>query len=106
MSQFLFIYWWYNKQRPDIKSIKTHISYCTSILLDIHMAYVYKANITLSVQKYVYITKHKILPIEGMKKKIWYAYNQSALVFNQNACHHWQTTSKIRYISSYGMSSV
>ena len=35
------------------------------------MAYVYKATITLSVQKYVYITKHKILPIEGMKKKIY-----------------------------------
>ena len=36
------------------------------------MAYVYKATITLSRQKYVYITKHKILPIEGMKKKIWF----------------------------------
>ena len=33
------------------------------------MAYVYKATITLSVQKFVYIAKHKILPIEGMKKK-------------------------------------
>ena len=30
-------------------------------LLDIHMAYVYKATITLSVQKYVYITTHKII---------------------------------------------
>ena len=58
MSQFLLIYWWYNKQRPAIKSIKIHISYCTSILLDIHMVYVYKATITLSVQKYIYITKH------------------------------------------------
>ena len=58
MSQFLFIYCYY-KQRPDIKSIKIHISHCTSILLDIHMAYAYKATITLSVQKYVYITKHK-----------------------------------------------
>ena len=51
------------------------------------MAYVYKATVTLSVQKFVYITKHKILPIEGMKKKIWYAYNQSALLFKWNACH-------------------
>ena len=32
------------------------------------MAYVYKATITLSVQKYTHITKHKILPIEGIKK--------------------------------------
>ena len=42
-----------------MKSIKTHISYCTSTLLDLHMVYVYKAAIPLSVQKYVYITKHK-----------------------------------------------
>ena len=33
------------------------------------MAYVYKTTITLSVQKYVYITKHKNLLIEGMKEK-------------------------------------
>ena len=56
MSQFLFIYWCYYEQRPDIKSIKIHIS---SILLDIHMVYVYKATISLSVQKYVHITKLK-----------------------------------------------
>ena len=46
-------------KRPGIKSIKTHISYCTFSLLDLHMAYVYKATIPLPVQKYVYITKHK-----------------------------------------------
>ena len=52
------------------------------------MAYVYKATITLSVQKFVYITKHKILPIEGMKKKngmptinlLWYLNGMLVIV--------------------------
>ena len=57
------------------------------MLLDIHTGYFYKATITLYVQKYVYITKHKAYPIEGMKEKIWCAYHQSALVFKWNACH-------------------
>ena len=45
------------------------------------MAYVYKATILLSVQIYVYITKHKkTYIIEGMMEK-------SALVFKRIACH-------------------
>ena len=52
-----------HKRQADITLLFQYISYCTLILLDIHITYVYKATITLSMQKYVYITKHNLLKV-------------------------------------------
>ena len=88
-----------------MNSIKTHNSYCTSLLLDLHMVYVYKATIPLSVQ-YMFISSNiKTLLIEGIMgiygmhtiNLLWYL-NRMLVIFDK--LH-------LKYnISSYGMTSV
>ena len=69
---------------PDVNSIKTHISYCTSLLLDLHMAYLYKATMPLSVQNMFISSNMSTLFIEGMMEK--YGMPTIDLIWYLNKC--------------------